>query len=218
MSRILVISASQQKVSQSRKVSEVIRQKLDDAGVQADILDLGQTVLPLWSGDEPNDKAAMATVEAQLNSATGFVFVIPEWNGMAPPALKNLLIWFGAAQFAHKPALLCAVSAGMGGAFVISEMRGTSYKNSRICYLPEHLIIRDIEQVLQGTASAEHPSEPFYQERIDFALNGFNGLRPGPGRDSSCGYGAYAGICQRRVLIKLYCVFPGGLVSPFWYV
>lgn len=168
--RVLVIAASQQQVSQSRKVADYIQHQAENLGVEkASVLDLGQTVLPLWSGEPTPDKKLIKSIRTQLNKATSFVFVVPEWNGMAPPAIKNLLTWFGSEQFAHKPVLLCAVSAGQGGAFVISELRSGSYKNSRLCYLPEHLIIRGVGNVLAGE-NEENDSDRYYRERIDFAL------------------------------------------------
>ncbi|WP_281647084.1 NAD(P)H-dependent oxidoreductase [Parendozoicomonas sp. Alg238-R29] len=169
MSQVLVIAASQQKVSQSRKVADYIKHQVENLGAEADVLDLGLNVLPLWSGEPASDPEQMSAIRAQLDGASSFVFVVPEWNGMAPPAIKNLLTWFGAGQFAHKPALLCAISAGQGGAFVIAELRGSSYKNSRICYLPEHLIIRSVGDVV-GSENPTDQSDSYYRDRMDFAL------------------------------------------------
>ena len=151
-------------------MAEYIVRQLEASDVAAGVLDLGETVLPFWNGLPASDAALMNEVGGQLAQASSFVFVAPEWNGMAPPALKNLLTWFGGQKFAHKPVLLCAVSAGQGGAFVISELRGSSYKNSRICYLPEHLIIRDVVSVLEGEAPVDK-SDEYYRDRIDFALS-----------------------------------------------
>ncbi len=44
--------------------------------------------------------------------------------------------------------LIVAVSSGAGGAYPVAELRMSSYKNSRICYIPEQIIIRDVENVL----------------------------------------------------------------------
>jgi hypothetical protein len=46
--------------------------------------------------------------------------------------------------------LIIAVSGGAGGgAYPVAELRMSSYKNSRICYLPEHLIVRQRRQGVQ---------------------------------------------------------------------
>ena len=185
MTHVLVIAASQQKGSQSRKVADYLVNQLQEKEIEASLLDLGEVHLPLWAGVPASDPTLMNQVGDLLAEASSFVFVSPEWNGMAPPALKNLLTWFGNLKFAHKPALLCAISSGQGGAFVIAELRGSSYKNSRICYLPEHLIIRDVSNVLEGDG-ADNKSDAYYRDRIDFALQdllaydqALSSIRPG---------------------------------------
>ena len=68
---------------------------------------------------------------------------------MVPAALKNFfLLWAATGELSHKPALPCAVSAGEGGAYVISELRMSSYKNNRLCWLPEQLIARQVKSIL----------------------------------------------------------------------
>ena len=46
----------------------------------------------------------------------------------------------------------------------------SSYKNNRICYLPEHLIIRNVESVLNADASKNNPeTDRYFRERIVYA-------------------------------------------------
>ena len=67
---------------------------------------------------------------------------------MVPAALKNFfLLWAATGELSHKPALPCAVSAGEGGAYVISELRMSSYKNNRLCWIPEQLIARQVKSI-----------------------------------------------------------------------
>ena len=62
--------------------------------------------------------------------------------------MKNFfLLWAATGELSHKPALPCAVSAGEGGAYVISELRMSSYKNNRLCWLPEQLIARQVKSI-----------------------------------------------------------------------
>ena len=55
--------------------------------------------------------------------------------------------WPASGELAHKPALACAISAGDGGAYVISELRMSGYKNNRLCWIPEHLIARRVNEI-----------------------------------------------------------------------
>lgn len=164
MTRVCIVSASQRTHSQSRRIAEVFRDRFLDG--EADILDLSETVLPLFAGpDSANDVVAQA--RAQMAAADAFIFIAPEWHGMAPAALKNLLLWCGAKELAHKPTLLTAVSASAGGAFVIAELRSSGYKNSRLLWLPEHLILRDVTDLWTGQ---EGRSDEYLDKRARYAI------------------------------------------------
>ncbi|HLD66528.1 MAG TPA: NADPH-dependent oxidoreductase, partial [Pseudomonas sp.] len=79
-------------------------------------------------------------------------------------------IYASKAELAHKPGLLVGVSSGIGGAYPISELRASSYKNCRLCYLPEHLILRQVEQLLNGPEAASETEQRLHA-RIDYALD-----------------------------------------------
>jgi len=87
---------------------------------------------------------------------------------MACPALKNLFLYAGRRELAHKPALLVGVSSGQGGAYPIAEMRSSSYKNCRLCYLPDHLIVRHVESVMGETVTGEDDQR--IRARADWSL------------------------------------------------
>jgi hypothetical protein len=73
---------------------------------------------------------------------------------------------------AHKPALIVAVSTSDGGSYPIAELRMSSYKNSRICYLPEHLIIRRVEKVFNDDpAQNDLRSQGYLQNRLTYCLD-----------------------------------------------
>jgi len=137
---VAIISASHRSGSQSLRISEALRDRFLLGN--ADVVDLYDENLPMWDGGEEGG-VAVAGLRERIGAADALVMVVPEWHGMAPAGLKNLLLWLGAEQLAHKPVLLVAVSASSGGAFVISELRSSGYKNSRLLYLPEHLILRN---------------------------------------------------------------------------
>ena len=73
----------------------------------------------------------------------------PEWNGMATPAIKNFFLYFSSSVLFHKPALIVTVSAGHGGAYPVIELRSSGYKNTKLCYIPEHVIIREAANVFK---------------------------------------------------------------------
>ena len=171
MLNIALIAGSSRSGSQSAKVARYLRQRLIELGLtsagQCSLIDLGERGLPLWPAD---DKGPWADYQQQLAAADGLVVIAPEWNGMACPAVKNFFLYASKAELAHKPALLVGVSSGIGGAYPISELRASGYKNCRIAYLPEHLIVRQVEAVMnEGPAAGEDDLR--IRARADYALD-----------------------------------------------
>ena len=171
--RIVIVSGSTRPTSQSGKVARFLAGRAAAQGLQADVVDLATANLPLWH-EGFWDKTAppdphWAPVSALLAAADGIVLVSPEWNGMAPPPLMNLFLLTNKGELAHKPGLLVGVSSGVGGAYPIPELRTYGYKNTRICYLPDHLVVRGVKDVLNGPEPA-NDAEALLRGRIDLTL------------------------------------------------
>ncbi|WP_252275094.1 NADPH-dependent FMN reductase [Pseudomonas subflava] len=171
MLNIALIAGSSRNGSQSAKVARYLRQRLIELGLssteQSSLIDLGERGLPLWPSD---DKGPWADYQQQLAGADALVVIAPEWNGMACPAVKNFFLYASKAELAHKPALLVGVSSGIGGAYPISELRASGYKNCRIAYLPEHLIVRQVEAVM-NEGEARDEDDLRIRKRADYALD-----------------------------------------------
>lgn len=171
MLNIALVAGSSRTDSQSGKVARFLRQRLIELEQTtpdcSHVIDLGLAPLPLWPAE---DSGPWDLYRQQLTAADAVVIVAPEWNGMACPAIKNFFIYASKAELAHKPGLLVGVSSGVGGAYPISELRASSYKNCRLCYLPEHLIVRQVEKVLNGPQPADAADERL-RARIDYALD-----------------------------------------------
>lgn len=171
MSNIAIIAGSSRSNSQSAKVARFMRQRLiarhDLQEAEVSVIDLGSYPLPLWP---TGDGGPWGMFEKQLLAADALVILAPEWNGMACPAVSNFFLYASKAQLAHKPALLAGVSAGVGGATPITELRAHSYKNCRLCYIPEQLVIRHVEQVLNMPEPVSEDDRRL-RERMDYALD-----------------------------------------------
>lgn len=172
--KITVISGSHRQASQSSKVANYVSARLQASGVDSSVFDLAGNPLPLWDesvwDDAPEWVERMTPIKALFQDSDGFVVVAPEWHGQAPAGLKNLFLLLSKKELGHKPALIVSVSNGSGGAYPVAELRMSSYKNNRICYLPEHMIIRDVENVLNEKIDENHPSDQFYRDRFDWVL------------------------------------------------
>jgi len=155
--KIGIISGSHREDAQSDKVAGYIDHRLDRESWCESTwrFSLAGNPLPFWdegifSGD-PAWQARLSPLSEALHSCDGFVIVTPEWHGMVPSGLKNFfLLWTAGGELAHKPALIVSVSAAQNGAYPIAELRMSSYKNNRICYLPEHLIVRQVAKVFNS--------------------------------------------------------------------
>ena len=172
--KLTIITGSHRQESQSERIGHVLRERVEALGLfdDCEVLSLSGNPLPLWdevifSGDE-QWKALLSPWRQRLGESDALIVVTPEWNGMVPSALKNFFLLFGAADLGHKPALITAVSAGQGGSYPVAELRMSSYKNARLCFIPEHLIIRDVASVFAG---GDQEADRHLQDRVDYALS-----------------------------------------------
>lgn len=174
--KFTIVSGSHRENSQSEKVGRFIERTLQEAGQDASVYSLANNPLPLWeekiwSGDE-KWKALLTPVSEQLAASDGFVIIAPEWHGQVPPGLKNFFMMWGNGELAHKPALIVTVSSSDGGAYPVAELRMSSYKNNRICYLPEHIIVRHVESVLNADpAQNDADADDYFRRRISWTLD-----------------------------------------------
>lgn len=169
--KIAVVAGSQQAQSQSVRVARPISNTLHTLGCTTYLCDLGERRLPLWDPqekDSPAWQALWAPIERELTACDGLVVISPEWGGMVPAALKNFFLCCG-RELAHKPALIVAVSAGQGGSYPVAELRMSSYKNTRVCFIPEHVIVRDAHNVMNGPEPASEADRKI-RARMDYAL------------------------------------------------
>ena len=175
--KISIISGSHRDDSQSLKVAKVIQAYLDDGIFEESwLFSLSGNPLPLWDqgvwdGNE-KWKDLLTPIKQQLASSDAFVVITPEWHGQVPAGVKNFFLLFGKNELGHKPAMIVSVSSGDGGAYPVAELRMSSYKNSRICYIPEHIILRKVEKVLNDNAADnDERSDNYYRQRIQWSLN-----------------------------------------------
>ena len=78
---------------------------------------------------------------------------------------------FNRFELGHKPALIVTVSSADGGAYPVAELRMSSYKNNRLCYIPEQLVLRNIEKILNEKAEDnDEDADAYFRERISWTL------------------------------------------------
>ena len=172
--QIAIVVGSHRKESQSSRVGAYIASDLAriDPSVTVDTIDLAGNPLPLWDESVWQGDSALSALwkpyRDRMRRADGFVIIAPEWAGMVPPGLKNLLLFAGPKEVGHKPAMIVAVSASRGGSYPVNELRTSGYKNSRLVYISEHVLIHDVNDMLLGATPASD-RDAWLRRRIEFA-------------------------------------------------
>jgi len=174
--RVAIIVGSHRQQSQSAKVGKYLHHHIGTAYPYAEtvVIDLGEKPLPLWDEDHWRGQEIWQTqwkpISDVLHTCDAFVIVVPEWNGMATPAIKNFFLLCHDQELAHKPALIVSVSSGQGGSYPIAELRMSSYKNTRICYIPDHVIVKHVAEVLNGDAIPLTEDDQYIRDRLHQSL------------------------------------------------
>ncbi len=176
--KIAIISGSHRINSQSEKLARFIETSLSDKEHCSDtwLYNLAGNPLPLWEEDiwdkEPSWEARLQPLRDQLQSCDGLVIISPEWHGQVPAGLKNFFLMLSRFDVGHKPAMIVTVSSADGGSYPVAELRMSSYKNNRICYIPEHVIVRNVEEVLnEDPAQNNAGADKYFRERISWTLD-----------------------------------------------
>lgn len=173
---LLIISASQRSPSQSAKVARYLAETTHSFD-KINLIELCQLNIPLWDGEDAS-KAMPASdwsgLQAQVNAADALVLITPEWSGIASPRLKNFLMMCEAQHCAHKPALLISVVDSISGAYPIAELRMNAFKNNKLVAIPDHLIIRNVTEVLNdfthdGSVLSHRDSQ--IRDRIAYSMH-----------------------------------------------
>jgi NAD(P)H-dependent FMN reductase len=174
--KFAIINGSTRPNAQSLKVSQYIEHVLSHLNdlQAAHLISLTDNPIPHWDESLWQDKAqwpaSWQKISDILQTVDGVVVVSPEWGGMVPPALKNFFQMATHGELRHKPGLIVAVSASMGGAYPVAELRMSSYKNTHFCYIPEHVIIRNINNLLNDWHTPANEDDIYIRGRLHYAL------------------------------------------------
>ena len=173
--KLVIVSGSQRNNSESAKVAAYIASAANQFKTVQHI-ELCKYQLPFWDGDDESKSAPgcdWPLISEALIEADAFVLITPEWDGMATPILKNFLMMCAHDDTAHKPALLVSVVSGINGAYPIAELRMNGCKNNKLVAIPDHLIIRNVGDVLNAGTDNTPISERDHsiRHRIGYSLH-----------------------------------------------
>ncbi|TVQ55984.1 MAG: NADPH-dependent oxidoreductase [Spirulina sp. DLM2.Bin59] len=171
MTNIAIISGSHREQGNSHRVGHYIAHLLQQSNHNADNIDI--TELPLWDEGLWGKEQLAAKwqmwegISERLQAAEAFVIITPEYCGMASPMITNFLLIANSQEVGHKPGLIVGVSASRGGAYPIAQLRSFSVKNNHLCWIPDHVIIRDVDTFLEEVNGGK---SSYTAEMLNYAL------------------------------------------------
>jgi NAD(P)H-dependent FMN reductase len=178
--KIGIISGSHRPEGESGRVADFLAKRVSELkeGTESYVLKLTHDMLPLWDesmwGKEGKAKEAFAPIASELQTCDAVIVIAPEYNGTAPAALKNFFHYVSGKEFGHKAGLIVGVSGSVNGQYPVAEIRSHSFKNAKVCYMPDHLVIRHVAEILKDDVKdAFKEDDAYMRERIDYTLNVF---------------------------------------------
>jgi NAD(P)H-dependent FMN reductase len=173
--KTFILSGSHRESGETHKVSGHIERVLRRRGHDVFLYSLAGNPLPFWT-DDSNESATWRDVwrpvAVELKKCDSIIIATPEWCGMATPGVKNFFLFLD-GELRHKPGLIVTTSAALNGVYPVAELRSVATKNNQICFIPEHIIVRNVEHVLDrdGPAPAEEQEDRSVRERFEYALD-----------------------------------------------
>lgn len=150
-----IIAGSHRKNSQSERIAHFLVKQVEslDPAYKADVIALSGNPLPLWDESfwdkDPKWNTTWQPISDKLMASDAVIICAPEWGGLVPAGVRNLFHFCGGrAELADKPGLIVGISSSRGGSYPVAELRSMSAKNTRIVYIPDHVVVRDCEKVL----------------------------------------------------------------------
>jgi NAD(P)H-dependent FMN reductase len=171
----LIVSSSLQANSQTLKIANYLKTQIEqDQNHKVTLLDLQSNPLPFWNTTTlVTDKQTLKPLLEGINS---LILLTPEYCGACSPSLKNFILFLDRFQN-HLPTLLVSVSSGRSGSYPISELRAFGFKNPKLNFIPEHLVVRNCTKILNPDQTVEMVEPEYKKEhlfmvsRIDYTLN-----------------------------------------------
>lgn len=169
----IISGSNRQNNPQSLKVADYIKQFITRLEIDGYLLDLSKTQIKYWDesfwSNHTSFDPEWTKASQEFHACDAIIIVAPEWNGMIPPALVNIMHLAVKGEFANKPLLIVSVSAGGNGVYPVVHLH-ESVKNSFASIVPHHVIVRDVNNVLNDFDVVTGESDRLIRERLNYSL------------------------------------------------
>jgi len=116
---------------------------LEDVGVN-------ELSAPAFGNAEGQGSQMRSTIE-KINHSEGLIFIVPEYNGSYPGALKYFIDhWDYPASFEHRPIAFIGIGGRFGGLRPVEHLQGVfGYRNAYM--FPDRVFISNVWDVMEGS-------------------------------------------------------------------
>jgi NAD(P)H-dependent FMN reductase len=147
-----IISGTNRPGSRSRQVSTLIQKIYVDLAEQVEIIDLAELPYADLTGAHYAGGASDLWTAAinKVNSASGLIFVVPEYNGSFPGALKYFIDhWKYPESFEYRPVCFVGLGGLFGGLRPVEQLQQVmGYRNA--FQYPERIFLTNIFKTLKA--------------------------------------------------------------------
>lgn len=148
-----IIASTNRPQSRSLKLSQIIRSLFKDLGEEVEIIDLAQVSLNELLEHPYNPKefsSEMQSLILKLNQSEGLYFVVPEYNGSLPGALKLFIDhWTYPETFEHRPVAFMGIGGMFGGLRPVEHLQQIMGYRNAFCY-PDRIFLQNVWTQLEG--------------------------------------------------------------------
>jgi FMN reductase len=145
--QVMTVVGSQRKQSVIRTVLRHLSGLMQDEGCSIDVLDLGETPLPLYNPDTTPEAPHFAALKGRVNRADVLILGTPDYHGSISSTLKNFLdhFWY---EFAAK--LFVTVIASHEKGLTATDQLRTVARQCNAWTLPYSVSVADKVDVKDG--------------------------------------------------------------------
>ncbi len=171
---IQIISGTDRPESRSLEVANNVQKRFSKIDVDSEVIALCQLNLNEFNGEQyggnvPEGTAVHSAIE-KVNSSDGLYFVIPEYNGSYPGALKYFIDhWTYPDSFESRPVALLGLGGTWGGLRPVEHLQGVfGYRNAYI--FPERVFVNNVwEKLKEGSISDDLTNELLDKQTKNFS-------------------------------------------------
>jgi len=165
--KVLFISGSNRSGATSAKLLRYMAEVSRRKGADADVFDLWENPVPLYSPDAEQGEPNVTALLAAAQQADAIVLGGPEYHGSISGVLKNALDYMGSAHVSGKPVLSVSSSGGSVAVSSLTQLQ-TIVRNLHGINSPEWISIGGEQRHFSPDGA---PQQEAVRQRVERALD-----------------------------------------------